>query len=242
VAGFTYCPIGIFPDAEFNELQLPVLYLFRNRHMIDNHGFGKYRGGAGIAIGVVPFNSDGLELASSQGGTKIPPNSGLFGAYATLTPPGVQVTETNLPEMFERSDPDIPFSLAELVTKKKVSGNYKIENPIRSPRWIKQGDLFVQTSFGGGSYGDVLERDPDLVVKDVENKITSNWTARHIYKVVFDEQTLIVNYEETERLREKERQARKARGVPYHEFLKQWLTQKPNDELLRHYGTWPDPI
>jgi acetophenone carboxylase len=241
VAGFTYCPIGIFPDAEFNELQLPILYLFRNRHMIDNHGFGKYRGGTGIAIGVVPHNTDGLELASGMGGTKIPPNSGLFGGYATLVPPGVQATETNLLEMFERSDANLPFSLHDLVVRRNVSGNYKIENPIRTPRWINRGDIFVQTSFGGGSYGDVLERDPDLVMKDVRENITSIRAARNVYKVAFDDEILTVDYKDTERLRDEERKARKRRGIPFKDFEKHWLEQRPEDKLLEHYGTWPNP-
>jgi acetophenone carboxylase len=242
VAGFTYCPIGIFPDADFNELHLPVLYLFRNRHMTDNHGFGKYRGGTGIAIAVVPFNSEGLELASSMGGTRIPPNSGLFGGYATLVPPGVQVTETNLLEMFERSDQSIPSSLHDLIKLRKVSGNYRIENPIRPPRWIKKGDILVQTSLGGGSYGDPLERDPDLVMKDLEREITSMWAAHHLYKIVFDEQTLIVDYGATEKERNREREARKMRGVSYNAFLEKWLDQKPEDGILRCYGTWPNPL
>jgi N-methylhydantoinase B/oxoprolinase/acetone carboxylase alpha subunit len=241
VAGFTYCPVGIFPDAEFNELQIPIMYLFRNRHMTDNHGFGKYRGGSGIAIAVVPHNADGLEMASSMGGTRIPPNSGLFGGYATLVPPGVQVTETDLPEMFENSDPNIPYSLNELVTQRSIKGDYKIESPIRSPRWIKKGDVLIQTSFGGGSYGDPLERDPELVVRDVEEKITSLWVAREIYKVAIDEETLVVNHEETDKLREIERVNRKKRGVPYKDFIQQWNKKRPDEEILQHYGTWPDP-
>ena len=241
VAGFTYCPIGILPDAEFNELQLPILYLFRNRHMTDNHGFGKYRGGTGIAIAVVPYNTDGLELASSMGGTRIPPNSGLFGGYATLVPPGIQITETDLLERFENSDSEIPYSLHDLVTQRSVSGNYKIESPIRSPRWIKKGDVFVQTSFGGGSYGDALERDPDLVMKDIEEGITSIWAARDIYKVVFDEETLFVNYDETEKSREDERVSRKKRGIPYKDFIHRWLGLKPDEDIIEHYGVWPNP-
>jgi hypothetical protein len=65
--------------------------------------------------------------------------------------------------------------------------------------------------------------------------------AREIYKVAIDEETLVINHEETEKLRETERVNRKKRGVPYRDFIRQWNKKRPDEEILLHYGTWPDP-
>lgn len=240
-AGFNYCPIGVFPDAEFNEIQLPWVYLFRNKIMQDNHGFGKYRGGSGLMFAMVPHNTKGLLFACSQGGCRIPTNTGLFGGYATLTPPGIQVTGTNLKEMMAQADPAIPFDVFDLVTNKPMSGEYTVESMLRSFRWIPEGDIFLQPSVAGGSYGDVLERNPGLVVEDLRQGITSHWVAQNVYKVVYDAETLTIDVELTEKARADEREVRRKRGVSYQDFVKAWSVKKPPEEILGSYGSWPNP-
>jgi len=240
-AGFNYCPIGVFPDAEFNEMQLPWIYLFRNKHMQDNHGFGKYRGGSGLMLAFIPHNTPGMAFACSQGGCRIPPNTGLFGGYATLTPPGIQVTGTNLKELMAQADPKIPYDVMDLVINKPLTGEYKVESMLRGFRWIPEGDIFLQPTVAGGSYGDVLERDPSSVIEDVRQGITSDWVAKSIYKVVYDPETLGVNSEETEKARRQERESRKKRGISYQEFIKAWSVKKPPENILNSYGNWPDP-
>lgn len=240
-AGFNYCPIGIFPDAEFNEVQLPWLYLFRNKHMQDNHGFGKYRGGAGLMMAFVPHNTDGMVFACSQGGCRIPPNTGLFGGYATLTPPGIQVTGTDLKALMAETSPQIPYDVIELVENRPIAGEYTVESMLRSFRWIAEGDVFLQPTLAGGSYGDVLERDPSLVMEDVREGITSTWAAANVYKVVFDPETLTLDLEQTQKARDEERKARINRGIPYQEFIKNWSVRKPPENILGSYGNWPDP-
>ncbi|MDT3700026.1 MAG: hydantoinase B/oxoprolinase family protein [Thermincola sp.] len=240
-AGFNYCPIGVFPDAEFNEIQLPWVYLFRNKLMQDNHGFGKYRGGSGLMFAMMPHNTPGMVFACSQGGCRIPPNTGLFGGYATLTPPGIQVTGTNLKEMMAKSDPNIPFDVIDLVTNKPIAGEYQVESMLRSFRWINEGDIFLQPTVAGGSYGDVLEREPSMVIKDVRDGITSHWVAQNIYKVVYDPETLRVDEEMTAKARADERAARMNRGMSYSDFMNNWSVKKPPEEILGSYGNWPDP-
>ena len=95
-------------------------------------------------------------------------------------------------------------------------------------------DLFVN--------GDVLERDPELVMDDVRKQITSPWAAENVYRVAFDAETLDVNHPETEKLRSLERQRRKDQGKPFHDFIGEWLQRKPRDEIIRSYGPWPEGI
>jgi acetophenone carboxylase len=240
-AGFNFCPSGIFPDAEFQELQLPFLYLFRNRYMSDNHGFGKYRGGSGVMFAVSPHNVDSLFFASAQGGQKIPCNSGLFGGYATITPPGIQITASNLRTLLANSDEGIPYDVHELLGEKRIEGHYTLESLMRLFRQINSGDLFLMPSPGGASYGDVLERDPELVMADLRKNITTPWVAQNVYKVVYDPVTLRVDREATDRARRAERENRRKRGKPYHEFVKEWSQRKPPEEILTLYGSWPNP-
>ena len=49
-----------------------------------------------------------------------------------------------------------------------------------------------------------------------------------------------VDHDATATLRHDARRARIARGVPFDEFEKDWLTRKPPEEILGLYGSWPD--
>src|SRR3546814_12951464 len=85
----------------------------------------------------------------------------------------------------------------------------------------------------GGGYGDVLQRDPALVMQDLAEDLISPVTAREIYQVAFDQQTRVLDREETARQRDAERQARLARGKPYDQFVQQWQTAEPPAHLDR---------
>ena len=95
-------------------------------------------------------------------------------------------------------------------------------------------------SFGGGGYGDVLEREPQAVMNDIKDQIVSHWAAQNVYKVAYDSDSLEVDYNKTEELRRQEREERKKRGRKYQEFETEWLTKKPPEEALTFYGSWPD--
>jgi len=59
------------------------------------------------------------------------------------------------------------------------------------------------------------------VVQDVEAEIVSDWSARNVYKVAYDPDSLRVNQQETEALRQAERQARLARGKTWDAFMQE---------------------
>jgi len=56
-------------------------------------------------------------------------------------------------------------------------------------------------SAGGGGFGDPLERDPEMVKRDVEMGYVSLEGARRDYGVVLDPLTLDLDSEATEKLR-----------------------------------------
>jgi len=239
-AGFSYCPWGIFPNLEFNELQYPMVFLFRNKFMPDSGGKGKFRGGDTCMMAAMPHATNAVVFGSTQPGYRIPPANGLYGGYPPMILPGVQVTKTNLLEMLKRSDKNVPFDMLTLL-KGGIKGDYLYESEQRAPRPVVEGDLFIQSANGAASYGEVLERDPELVTRDVRYGLTTEWAAKNVYCVSYDPETLVVDVEGTRKMRAATREQRKKRGVKYDVFIKQWLKKRPKDELLGLYGPWPDP-
>lgn len=72
---------------------------------------------------------------------------------------------------------------------------------------LHSGDELLWISPGGGGYGDPLERDPTLVLKDfIEGRITLR-EVREDYGVVIDPEKRAVNMEKTTRLRRRMRDA-----------------------------------
>jgi N-methylhydantoinase B len=66
---------------------------------------------------------------------------------------------------------------------------------------VKTGDVLVKHSSGGGGVGNPAERDPDMVREDVENELVSITTAKEVYRVVINPDTLQVNEKATKALR-----------------------------------------
>lgn len=67
---------------------------------------------------------------------------------------------------------------------------------------LKQGDVFRHILAGGGGYGNPLERDPELVLEDVLDEKLSIEYVRRTYGVVIDPNTMTIDRDATERLRE----------------------------------------
>ena len=66
---------------------------------------------------------------------------------------------------------------------------------------LKPGDIMRVQSCGGGGYGPSVERDPQLVLRDVHEGKVSLERAREVYRVAIDSDTWTVDEAETEKLR-----------------------------------------
>ena len=143
------------------------------------------------------------------------------------------------PTLFQKSKELIPLDYHELAASNEITfaATQFVPDDL-----FQNGDGVAIGSGSSGGYGDVLERDPFLIVEDVKKGIVSTWTARNVYHVALDEQTLEIDLAETERLRAQERDQRRERGKPYQEFMKEWLEKRPSDEILRSYGPWHEGI
>jgi N-methylhydantoinase B len=83
---------------------------------------------------------------------------------------------------------------------------------------MHQGDLFRHEVAGGGGWGDPLERDPALVLRDVFNDFVSGGSAREDYGVVLAGTPLAVDAPATAALRQRMRTQRKWREVPVYNW------------------------
>ena len=237
--GFLWAPWGKARDAEDMEEEYTFLTLAQ-KHMKNSCGFGRRRGGSGSQLIYVVYHAPQVSMYSLGKGSRIPHDSGIFGGYAPATPVGVQVTGTDIFEKLREGNGGVPSDVIQLVSERSVSGTYTLESVARPNRILQEGDIFVGLNTGGGGFGDVLEREPEAVIKDLREQIITHWTAQNVYHVVYDPQTLRADPQQTEERRRRERADRINRGKPYVQFEQEWLSKRPREDILRLYGTWPD--
>jgi N-methylhydantoinase B/oxoprolinase/acetone carboxylase alpha subunit len=240
VAGAYFAPMTSEPgEVESLESHLPFLYLYRGFHQ-DSCGHGKYRGGVGMDYAVKIHAVPKAFLGTWGFGSLITVSQGLFGGYGVPALPFFAISNSNLDEMLRKSDENVPSSSKMLYQEQAIKGSYKMRGYPCVAELTKEGDLVVGGTGGGGGYADPIERDPWLVMKDLENGVISPWAAKNVYRVVYDENRLAVDEEKTELLRQQERTDRKARGLKFKQFERKWLKKKPSDQTLEFYGAWPE--
>ncbi len=166
-------PISRMANVETMEATFPVRYLFRRR-MMDSGGPGRFRGGTGGELAIVPHDSPdgGLHYVISGKGSKFPMSDGLSGGFAGMTNDYVWVhapKETHNTDRFAQS-------------LDSIRGEHEA---ISWGVFPLMGDdaLYVRWN-GGGGVGDPLDRAPEKVQQDVAEGIVSERAARDVYGVV----------------------------------------------------------
>ncbi len=130
------------------------------------------------------------------------------------------------------------FDIVEIMNNKPFEGaSYTTHHTGLQFELAQRGELYMITQGSGGGYGDVLQRDPDLVIRDIEEGLLSHETAQRMYKLVYNPETLVLDREGTEKARQAERDARKKRGLPFKEFVKKWVKKEPPADVP-YYGCW----
>jgi N-methylhydantoinase B len=74
--------------------------------------------------------------------------------------------------------------------------------PSKLTMTIRRGDVFRHEVAGAGGWGDPLQRDPEMVLRDVKNELVSPAAARRDYGVVLDGMPPAVDGAATRQLRE----------------------------------------
>ena len=237
--GFTYAIVGRGEDAEEAEQETPFLILCQQA-LIDSAGRGKYRGGAGIAVVLAIHHVPWCSRNLSGRGARVLGTQGLFGGYPGGTVPHMLITNTDVWDRMRSGDKAITGNVLDWYTKNPIHGKYCVHQCLQPGIVVSNGDVLTSLNSGGAGYGDVLEREPELVMKDLKRGIISQWTAQNVYHVAYDPESLEADYAKTEELRQREKQRRLARGKTYQVFEKEWLQKRPPEAALSCYGSWPD--
>jgi acetone carboxylase, alpha subunit len=226
-------------EHEINEEDTPIIRLGAQRLAKDRIGFGKYRGGMGYEQIATARGSGMWGFMTGCEGSKFPSAQGLFGGYSC---PSYQLMKIKGINIFEELDknPNIVevFDIVKLMNERPIpGGKYSSNDMGMTFELCSDGEIYMICQGSGGGYGDVLERDPELVMKDLREDLMSHDNAWDIYRVVYDRENLIVDVEATEKARAEERKARIARGKPFDAFCEDWVTPEPPTDVP-YMGSW----
>lgn len=157
-SGMIFSYLSFMADVESQEWKLPLLYLFR-RELPDSGGPGKFRGGITAMVAVTPYRAESLLWKSQNtAGVELSNASGIDGGYPGA---GSQVSVVRRSRVWEKlGGGEIPLTCDEL-------GGTVEHLPSKSDGRLGPDDVFVFYPPGGGGYGDPLDRDPELVRRDV---------------------------------------------------------------------------
>jgi N-methylhydantoinase B len=179
-------------NIEWLEANFPLLYLFR-RNSKGSAGPGKFRGGAGGESALTVHHAPEGKIKGVALGVAGLRNSGqgLFGGYPGAPSLLMLLEDTNVEKAF--ADGNAPGSLEELTGNRRLLPYCEFD--------LRGKDVLYMRMSSGGGYGDPLEREPQAVLRDVENGIISLEDAASIYGVVVSEMDHFVDISATERLR-----------------------------------------
>ncbi|NKF21857.1 hydantoinase B/oxoprolinase family protein [Solimonas marina] len=228
-------------EHEINEEDTPIIRLGAQRLAKDRVGFGKYRGGMGYEQIATARGSGMWGFMTGCEGSKFPSAQGLFGGYSCPAYQLLKIKGVNIFETLNRDPKAIEvFDILKLMNERPLAGGKYSSNDMGMTfELCDEGEIYMICQGSGGGYGDVLERDPALVMKDIEEDLLSADLAREIYKVVFDERTLVVDEDATRAMRDDYRRQRLQRGKPFDAFCKDWVTAEPPADLP-YFGSWDD--
>ncbi len=235
-----FAPMADIGEQELIEEEVPLIKIVPNKLMRDSEGFGKYRGGHGYQQIATMKDSSMWGYMCCSIGSKFPTTYGIFGGYAPGCYPLYKVKGVNVFEVMKDSRELLRYTIEDIMNERPFPGaKYTSHHMGLQLEFAEPGELYMITQGSGGGYGDVLERDPELVSKDYLDGLISMRPVREIYHVVLDEKTGAVDVEATQKERDAEREKRKAQGKPYKEFVKGWETDKPSGDVP-FYGSWKD--
>ena len=236
VFGFM-CDTG---EHEIAEEDTPIVRLGAQVLAKDRVGFGKFRGGLGYEQIATVRDSNMWGFMTGCEGSKFSSTQGLFGGYASPVYQLCKIKNFNVFDVLRDDPASVDFDLLSLMNNQSLPGDYSVHDMGMTFELCQEGEIYMICQGTGGGYGDVLERNPDAVIKDIAEELISPATARTIYHIVFDAATLVLDRDATDAARAAERRARLARGKPFDEFCAGWVTPEPPADIP-YFGSWNDP-
>ena len=192
VAGNMWCPKTKIADAEMHEILYPILTLYR-KEVPDTGGIGKFRGGNALVTAYIPWDAGSpLTNVGLSHGFDARVGNGTSGGYPAPNIAMYLIRDSDIKERFKRGE--FPRDAEEI--------NGEREYPYPKSLWtLDSDDVSVYWCGGGGGYGDPLERDPERVLKDVQQGEVTIEYAKEAYGVVIHPEGLYIEPEQTETLR-----------------------------------------
>lgn len=232
-------PEGDMGDVEAWELLAPMLYLGR-RLSPSTAGMGKHRGGSGWESVMMLHNAPHQMMFNGANSFTFHGN-GLFGGYPASTPYRHSVKNT---DMKQRIAEQMPYPVSDSDPENSdfdtmVKGDVlKDKYLYHLPDMHREYDLYVSHLSGGHGVGDVLEREPASVVKDLNDGLLLERFVGSGYGVVAHKDSSgswQLDLHATQTLRADMCKKRLARSVPVEEWISQ---QRP--KVMR--ADYIDPV
>jgi N-methylhydantoinase B len=193
--GPTFWPKLQITDVEAWEQYFPLLFLYREGAR--NGGHGKYRGGHGLRIAWVGHGTERQTATLVSQNPRLTTQFGINGGHWANTGDFLHVEGSNIRAEFATGKlPGTPEQVRELDGKHSMLAAKAIHVP------FGESDVIEHITFGGGGYGDPLQRDPQLVAKDLRAGDVTAAAGEHVYGVLFDSEGS-VDGSGTEQLRKK---------------------------------------
>lgn len=213
--------VSRWANVETQEHASPMRYLFR-RPVPDSGGPGRWRGGVSheFAFSVHDSAGENITVGLSAKGVAVPMSVGVFGGYPACTIGLELYRDANVDDLPESYD--------------ALDGA-----DVRPVQWgefdLGPDDVLYVRFMGGGGYGDPIDRDPQLVARDVVAELVSAEAARAIYGVVLTE-TGAADEDATARRRLEIRAERLGRAVPAELGVRQQVSDsgRPIGADLQH--------
>ncbi|WP_295870804.1 hydantoinase B/oxoprolinase family protein [uncultured Zhongshania sp.] len=225
-------------ESEDAEEKLPFIYAISKRIWPGNCGFGKFRGGAAYEYGLMRYGEQPFGFQTFTGGSYFPSTFGLYGGYACPTYGTVRVRGKNLFNVLKETPELFEASMASIMNDRLIEGaEYSSHSMAVAFELYPEGELFMTSQGGGGGYGDVLDRDPEMVIKDLEEGLIRAETASDLYGVVYDTETYAIDEAETAKRRTEILKGRLAQGISWDEFMATRVNPEP-PPAVPFFGRW----
>ena len=176
--GQSRTPICQLPNVEHTEQTFPLLFLYR-KELPDSGGAGKFRGGLSAETCFIPHNVENMTHDTLSSGNATPTAPGIMGGYPAVTNAYTFITDSDIQKRF--SEQRMPEDTSE-VNGDRVLLGLRQQNFNQTPE-----DVYAVRWSGGGGFGDPLEREIDLIQKDMDSFAISAEAAKEIYGAIVDE-------------------------------------------------------
>ncbi|ABU57869.1 hydantoinase B/oxoprolinase family protein [Roseiflexus castenholzii] len=222
-------PEGDMGDVEAWEILEPLLYLSR-RIRPNSFGPGKFRGGSGFESIRMVYNTP-TQVLYNLGEGNVFLGTGLFGGYPAFAGYRQSVKHT---DMARRIAHQLPYPISDEDPENSqmvahVEGVLERDKrTIHLPDPHAEYDLYLSVLRGGNGLGDVLERDPAAVVRDLNEGYLLPRFAASTYGVVAFQNAAgewELDAEATEERRAAMRRERIEQSIPVDEWMAQQRTR-----------------